>query len=853
MSGILIVEDSPTQAAQLSFLLSEAGHEVTVAPDGERALAMMGEQRPLLVITDIVMPRMDGYELCRAIKNDDRLSDIPVILLTSLSSPQDVLRGLTCGADNFIRKPYEERYLLQRVSHILTNIELRRSEKTRLGMEISFAGERHFITSDRQQIVDFLISSFEEAVLLNGELTRSYRSLDGLYRIAEGLNRCTSEREVTAEALERALDLPGVQAGWILIHEGGAGLQLADLRARPGVPVDRDALAGDSQCRRRVLADGNGGAVNLVSCECLTHNGGPPLGHASVPLLTGNRLVGVMNLVGPERGQFGDDDLRTLNGVGNQVAAALERALLQEHLERRVQERTVALTDEIAARRRAEEALRPLVAIVESSDDGMIRMTPEGFIATWNPGAERLYGYSADDVLGHSIDLLASRERTQEMAQVRCRVLAGESVQGHETTRVTRDGRDVQVSLTLSPVRDATGGIAAIAEITRDISASKQLEQQFLQAQKMESVGRLAGGIAHDFNNLMTAVIGFSELLLARMGEENPSRGHIDEIKRSGERAAALTQQLLAFGRRQVQRPEVLDLNVVVAELQAILERLIGEDIDLMTLLADDPWPVKMDRSHIEQVVMNLALNARDAMPTGGKLTIETANRELDAEFAETHFGVEPGSYVLLTVSDTGVGMDADTRLRIFEPFFTTKEDGTGLGLSTVFGIVKQSGGDVSVYSEPGHGATFKIYLPRTDDVPAPRAPAGSSEPAGGTETVLVVEDEEGVRELVREILEQAGYTVLTAAGPAEALSLAGSGEPDIDLLITDMIMPDMSGRQVAERLRPDRPSMRVLYMSGYTGDAMVHRGLLDPGAAFMVKPFASRELMTVVREILDS
>jgi two-component system, cell cycle sensor histidine kinase and response regulator CckA len=847
---ILIVEDSPTQAAQLRYLLAQAGHEVLVANDGERALAVLAEQRSSLVITDIVMPNMDGYTLCKNIKADSGLSDIPVILLTSLSSPQDVLKGLTCGADNFIRKPYEEKYLLQRVSHVLTNAELRKREKTRMGMEISFAGERHFITSERQQIVDFLISSFEEAVHLNGELTRSYRSLDGLYRIAEGLNRCTSEREVTAEALERALDLPGVQAAWILVHEGARGLQLADIRSRAGVTIDRDLLVGDTECRRRLHGSGNGGPVNLPECDCL----GNGTGHASVPLLTGNRLVGLMNLIGPEAGEFADEDLRTLNGVGNQVAAALERALLQEHLERRVEERTAALTDEIGARRRAEEALQALVAIVESSDDAMVRMTPDGVVATWNPGAERLYGYVADDAVGRSIDLLAPPERIVEMAEIRRRVLAGESIQGYENTRVTKDGRDVEVSLTLSPVRDRTGGISAIAEITRDITASKELERQFLQAQKMESVGRLAGGIAHDFNNLMTAVIGFSELMLARMDSGDANRDHVAEIKRSGERAAALTQQLLAFGRRQVQRPVVLDLNAVVSDLQTMLDRLIGDDIDLCTTLTADPWSVKMDRSHLEQVVMNLAINARDAMPRGGKLTIETANIELDEEFASKHFGAEPGCYVLVLVSDTGIGMDEDTKTRIFEPFYTTKEEGTGLGLSTVFGIVKQSNGHVWVDSVVGEGSTFRVYLPRTEERAALKKPLHpGAAPAGGSETVLVVEDEEGVRELVRELLQEAGYTVLAAGRGKEAIEVGRARGEEIDLLITDMIMPEMSGRRVADELRSGRPDMRVLYMSGYTGDAMVHRGLLDPNASFIVKPFASRDLMTMVREILDA
>jgi two-component system, cell cycle sensor histidine kinase and response regulator CckA len=684
---ILIVEDSPTQAERLRYVLSEAGHEVRAARDGEQALALIAERPPLLVITDIVMPGMDGYELCRTIKSDERLREVPVILLTSLSSPKDVLKGLTCGADNFIRKPYEERYLLSRVSHILTNLELRKGEKTRLGMEISFAGERHFITSERRQIVDFLISSFEEAVHLNGELTRSYRSLDGLYRIAEGLNRCTTEAEVTAEALDRALDLPGVQAGWILVRAGDAGLQLAELRARPGVAVDGDALEHDSLCRRRLTAGGRGGAVNLPDCECV-----PNGGHASIPLWTGNRLVGVMNLVGPAGGDFGEDDLRTLDGVGNQVAAALERALLQG-----------------------------LAVIVESSDDGMVRLAPDGVVATWNPGAERMYGYPSSAMIGRSIDVLAPEGAACEMAGVRRRVLAGASVQGHETRRVRSDGQEVEVSLTLSPVRGAGGAIVGVAEIARDITTSKALEAQFLQSQKMESVGRLAGGIAHDFNNLMTAVIGFSELLLAKMPADDPGREHLNEIHRSGRQAAALTQQLLAFGRRQVQRPVVLDLNTVVSDLETMLKRLLGEDVDLLTVLADDLWPTKLDRTHLEQVVMNLAINARDAMPGGGKLTIETRNRVLDEDFADSHMGIQPGAYVQLTVSDNGVGMDADTRTRIFEPFFTTKDDGNGLGLSTVFGIIKQSGGDVWVYSEPGHGATFNIYLPRTDEEPSER------------------------------------------------------------------------------------------------------------------------------------
>jgi PAS domain S-box-containing protein len=841
---ILIVEDSPTQAEMLRQLLTGVGHEVRAARNGEEALAQLAERAPALVITDIVMPRMDGYELCRAIKRDPELRRIPVILLTSLASPKDVLNGLTAGADNFIRKPYEADYLLARVTHILTNLELRKREHMQLGMEISFLGERHFITSDRQQIVDFLLSSFEEAVHLNGELTRSYRSLDGLYRIAEALNRCTTEREVTREALDRALDLPGVRAAWMLIHDRGDRLRLADVRACDGVALDRRGLEGDSLCRRRVAATGARDAVNLPGCECGDH--------ATVPLWAGKRLVGVLNVLGAD-GDFGEEDLRTLNGVGNQVAAALERAQLQEYLERRVEERTAALTAEVRARGRAEEALRAHAAIVESSDDGMVRLTTSGDVVTWNPGAERMYGWSAEEMVGRASDRLQPPDRVEEMAEVRRRVLAGQSVQGHETVRVTRDGDEVHVSLTVSPVRDGGGGVAGIAEISRDITARRELERQFLQAQKMQSVGRLAGGIAHDFNNLMTAVIGFSDLTLARLGREDPLRGNLEAIKGSGERAAALTQQLLAFGRRQVLQPEVLDLNTVVAEMQAMLERVIGEDVRLVTRLPDDLWPVDLDRSRLEQVVMNLAVNARDAMPDGGLLTIETANRELEPDFVALHIGVQPGRYVVLTVTDTGIGMDAETRAQIFEPFFTTKEaHGTGLGLATVFGIVKQSGGDVSVYSELGHGTTFRIYLPRTDKVEHVAAAEPAAAAAGGAETVLVLEDEEGVRELARLILGAAGYDVLVAAEPEEALTVSDR-RPDIALLVTDMILPGMTGRQVADRLRAGRPDLRVLYMSGYPGDAIADRGLLEPDAPLVAKPFSSEALRAKVRELLDA
>jgi two-component system cell cycle sensor histidine kinase/response regulator CckA len=590
---ILIAEDSPTQSAQLQHILESHDYRVTVARNGRHALALMREGvcAPALVVSDIVMPEMDGYTLCGEIKRDERLGDIPVILLTSLSDSTDIIRGLECGADNFLTKPYDERMLLSRVRYILLNREVRREGRTQMGMEIVFAGQRLVVTPERQQILDLLISTYEMAVQKNLELQR-------------------------------------VQ-----------------------------------------------------------------------------------------------EELRTLN----------------ESLEEKVEERTAELVREIAERKLGEEALR----------------------------------------------------------------------------------------------------------------AS---EEQLRQSQKLESVGQLAGGIAHDFNNLLTVINGNSDLLLRRLDDEK-QRERVEEIKRAGERAAQLTRQLLAFSRKQILQPVVLDLNHVVPDVGKMLRRLIGEGIDLITALDPGLGQVDADPGQIEQVLMNLAINARDAMPKGGKLTIQTANVYLDESYVRTHAAVKPGPYVMLAVSDTGHGMDAETQARIFEPFFTTKEKGkgTGLGLSTVYGIVKQSGGNICVYSEVGRGTTFKIYLPCVGEAAEPHAQAApQSITPQGVETVLLVEDDEIVRKLAREILELNGYGVLTAADGGEALSLCEHHEGPIHLLLTDVVMPQMSGREVAERATALRPAMKVLYMSGYTDDSIIHHGVLDAGVAFLEKPFTPDAMARKVREVLD-
>jgi len=392
--------------------------------------------------------------------------------------------------------------------------------------------------------------------------------------------------------------------------------------------------------------------------------------------------------------------------------------------------------------------------------------------------------------------------------------------------------------------------------VRSDVTKRASLEDQLRQSQKLEAIGRLAGGIAHDFNNILTAIMGYGALLQAGFDERDPRRQEVEEIKKAVRRASSLIQQLLAFSRRQVLQLRVLDLNAVVLNIQQLLQRLIGEDIELIIRPTPALGRVKADPGQIEQVLMNLALNARDAMPQGGKLTIETVNVMIDETFARRYLVSQPGPYVMLSVSDTGMGMDAETQAHIFEPFFTTKEQGkgTGLGLATVYGIVKQSGGSIFVYSEPEKGAICKIYLPRVDE-PLTHLDVVKAviEPLRGTETILLVEDEESVRELVRKVLQRNGYTILEAADGEEAVEICQKHDGEIHLLVTDVVMPRMSGREVAETLMVSRPKTKVLYMSGYTDDAIVRHGVLDSMTAFLQKPFTPETLMRKVRDVLDS
>jgi PAS domain S-box-containing protein len=500
-----------------------------------------------------------------------------------------------------------------------------------------------------------------------------------------------------------------------------------------------------------------------------------------------------------------------------------------------------------------------LIAIVESSDDAIVSKDLDGTIRTWNPAAERIFGYTAAEMVGGTVFQLIPPELHDEEHGLLERIRRGEHVAHYETERVRKDHRRIRISLTLSPLYDAKGRLIGASAIKRDVTSQRTLEHQLQQAQRMEAVGRLAGGIAHDFNNLLTVINGLTLLTIPHLAAESRERNNLEQVAKAAERAAALTQQLLTFSRRQLADVEVLELNEIVRSIESLLRRLIGEHIALDTRLAADLGHVRINRAQVEQIVMNLAVNARDAMPDGGSLTIQTENVNLGGLFVHERLRLEPGPYVVISVRDTGVGMDAVTQASIFEPFFTTKGPGhgTGLGLATVYAIVQQAGGAVYVYSEPKLGTVFKVYLPRIDAAvsAAPPTAAPSVEPKMVTKehTILLVEDEPGVRMFSAQVLEDAGFSVLQAASGEEALELVATAQKPVSLVLTDVVMTGINGRVLADRLRALYPKLAVIYTSGYTDDIVVRAGVTGETIPFLHKPFTPQQLLERVRASLPA
>jgi len=561
--------------------------------------------------------------------------------------------------------------------------------------------------------------------------------------------------------------------------------------------------------------------------------GAPSLDWMGVPLKAANRVFGILVVQSYTANvRYGEKDRDILMFVSQQLASAVEHKRHEEAL------------------RRSEARYRSLV---QSAVYGIYRSSMEGRFLDVNPALIAMLGYSSiEEVLSldTKVDVFADPE---EHARLINEFRRGARLENVEVRWKRKNGNAITVRLSGRAVTSPEVAEQVLEVIAEDVTERRVLEDQFRQAQKMEAVGRLAGGVAHDFNNLLMVISGYTEVLLENTGRNNPMHPKIAAIQQAAERATTLTRQLLAFSRKQLLELKVVDLNTIIRDMERLLRPLIGENIELQTRLANDLGRTRADAGQIEQVVMNLAVNSKDAMPSGGKITIQSSNVHLGDDLRRLYNYIQPGPYVMLSIADTGHGMDRETQCRIFEPFFTTKEKGkgTGLGLSTVYGIIKQSGGYVFAQSEVGSGTTFRIYLPRVEDSAEPCSVPASQAAGGGSETVLLVEDEESVRQLVRETLQSKGYKVLEAENGEAALRIASAHLGSIDMLITDVVMPGMSGRELSKKLDEARPKTKVLYLSGYTEDAIMQQGVFEAGTAFLQKPFTLQMLSRKVRDVL--
>jgi PAS domain S-box-containing protein len=700
---ILIVEDSPTQAEQLRFILEQRNFNVTSARNGQEALAAMRAQKPTLVINDINMPEMDGYELCRSIRADGDLSAVPVILLTSLSDPEDVFRGLECGADNFITKPYDEGTLLARVHYLLANVHLRSHETPQINMEIFLAGQRHVITAGRAQILNLLLSTYEAAIQKNRELARA-------------------------------------------------------------------------------------------------HN-----------------------------------DLEKLN----------------EQLEEKVAERTASLTIEIAEHKRAIEKNEEQAALLDKAQDAITVRDLEGRILFWNKGAEHIYGWTREEVMGLNIGSLIyeDEKRFQEI-----NLLARSAGEWNgELQHLTKDRRSLTVEGRWMVVLDNAGTPKSVLAIDTDITERKKIEAQFMRAQRMESIGTLAGGIAHDLNNILSPIM-LSIDILKTMVDHPQANQVLETIEMSSRRGADIVGQVLSFARGLEGQHIEIQPQHLLKDLELIIKDTFPKDITLQINIPENVWIILGDPTQLHQILLNLCVNARDAMPHGGTLTVSVENCMLDEQYVAMNIQAKVGPHVVITVTDSGTGIPPALLDKIFEPFFTTKEvgKGTGLGLSTVMALVKSHGGFVNVYSEPGKGTTFKVYIAaRTSPSTSIRLTDEISLPRGNGETILVIDDEASILTITSQTLEAFGYRVLTATNGAEAIAIYAQHPNEIAVVLTDTMMPVMDGPATIHALMMMNPAVKIIVASGLNTNGSVAKASEAGIRHFLLKPYTATTLLKTLHAIM--
>ncbi len=836
MARILAVDDREANRLLLSSILTPFGHIVFEASDGAEALIAAEQSRPDVIITDILMPTMDGFELVRRIRASAALCSIPVIFYTA-HYEQNEARDLAaeCGVSEVIRKPVDPSDMLRVVDRVLS------SRATTVAAQPS----DRFDQEHRTLVTDKLVQKTTN--LRNANLR-----LRALTEIGLQVNLHRNRDEFAPSFCRAARSVVSASCVTVVFTGSGesgdeiysSGVDPAGEAALKGAPL-REVLARlihPDQLRRGFNPGGDPRALDLPGDY-------PPIySFVVVRVASATRAHGLLvfsNILDTDRFTAEDEMLAAV--LAAQLAVACDNDVLLEDARRRSEELERQLERELAMEEALRRSQQQLSAILENTNAVVYLVDPEGNILLANRAAQRVFQAPELPIDGALYERLPAAAAAQFRARDHKVLVSGESMESEDI--IPHGDGDHSYLVTRFPLLDSAGKIYAVGAIATDFTAQKEIQEQLRQAQRMESIGRLAGGVAHDFNNMLTVINGYSSMLL-----NNPRSSRVEEklrhIQKAGETAAAMTRQLLAFSRRQLLEPRVIQIDEVLVRISGIMQRMIGENIDVVVRPGPETGPVQADPAQIEQVVMNLAVNARDAMPQGGVLTIACGNASLPDPAVPGLPEARPGDYVFLSVADTGTGIEDSVKAHMFEPYFTTKpkDKGTGLGLSTVYGIVHQSGGWITVESSLGKGSTFSIYLPRHGECAA----AGEEEDpetTRGDETVLLVEDDDSVRTFGDLALKAEGYNVVSFARPEEAIAFFEQGALQVDLLITDVVMPVMNGKELAERVRAAQPDVKVLFVSGYSFD--VFQGYPLEGAELLAKPFTQQSLTTKVREVL--
>lgn len=885
---ILLLEDEPSDAELIqNELLSalEIPLEFKQVDDKTNFIKALSTFKPDIVLSDYRLPRYDGLSALQDMRKIS--SETPFIIVTGSLSEEAAADAIKSGAWDYVVKERlfrlksavgnalelkSERQQIQKAQENLKKSE----ERFRL---ISTSAKDAIIMMDERGLVNFWnpasekIFGYSEQEMLGKPLhdiiapepyLSQYKSAADDFRKHGIGNAVGNTMEVEARhkdgtpvPVELSLARMNLEGKW-----GAVGV-IRDISERKKA----ETALRESETRYRTLFEQSQDAIYILYNERfmrINQRFSDLFGYQ--PEEVYNPEFNFMQLVADESRGLIEERLRRLQN-GENLEPVYEFIAKNKNGQRVFCEvsasyvnyengvATQGIIRDISARKAAEEEILKLSQAVEQSPVSVMLTDLDGNIEYVNQQFVKNSGYQREEAIGQNPRFLKSGETTQEEYKVLWDTIKSGKTWTGEFHNIKKNGELFWEETIIAPIFNSEGQATHFLALRQDVTQQKVLEEQFRQAQKMEAVGHLAGGIAHDFNNLLTVINGFSELLISRIDETSPMREDLLQIKQAGHRAGALTRQLLAFSRKQILRPEILDANALISNMEKMLGRLITESIKMNTSYAPNLKRIKMDPGQLEQVVMNLVVNARDAMPEGGTLTIETENIYLDEKYSLHHKDTPSGWYIIINISDTGVGMDADIKKHIFEPFFTTKEKGrgTGLGLSTVYGIIKQSGGNIIVDSEPGNGTTFKIYLPALDQTqPQLTEPTDTQLNLKGDETIFVVEDEDAVRALVCRTLSSYGYNIKESANPAEALERLKSSDLKIDLLLTDMIMPNLSGKQLAEKALKQRPKLKILYMSGYTDEVIIHQGIQGKRTSFIHKPFTNNELLRQIRQILD-